>query len=104
VRILLDSYFDDLGSSRSNLRTEEYLAAVARAEGLDLQARRGNPTGLGLHNKMVLAEVDGRGWAMVGSLNGGEASAKVNREVSLVVQSDEAYRYLAVMFWGDWGQ
>ena len=102
VRILLDSFFDDLASSRSNLRTEEYLAAVSRAEGLDLQVRRGNPTGLGLHNKMVLAEIGGEGWSMVGSLNGGEASAKVNREVSLVVQSDEVHRYLAGMFWGDW--
>ena len=73
VHILLDSFFDDLASSRSNLRTEEYLAAVSRAEGLDLQVRRGNPTGLGLHNKMVLAEIGGQGWSMVGSLNGGEA-------------------------------
>ncbi len=40
---------------------------------------------------------------MAGSLNGGEASAKLNRELSLVVQSDEAYGYLAAMFWGDWG-
>lgn len=103
VRILLDAFFDDLSSSRSNLRTEEYLTARARAEALDLEVRRGNPTGLGLHNKMVLAEIRGQGWLMVGSLNGGEASAKVNREVSLVAQSDEAYRYLAGMFWGDWG-
>lgn len=103
VRVLLDAFFDDLASSRSNLRTEEYLNSVAASEGLDLQVRRGNPTGLGLHNKMVLAEIGGRGWSMVGSLNGGEASAKVNREVSLVLQSDEAYRYLAAMFWGDWG-
>lgn len=104
VRILLDSFFDDLASSRSNLRTEEYLTAVSRAEGLDLQVHRGNPTGLGLHNKMVLAEISGQGWVMVGSLNGGEASSKVNREVSLVVQADEAYRYLAEMFWDDWEQ
>jgi hypothetical protein len=103
VRILLDSFFDDLSSSRSNLRTEEYLAAVSRAEWLDLQVRRGNPTGLGLHNKMVIAEIDGQGWAMIGSLNGGEASAKVNREVSVVVQSDEMYGYLAEVFWVDWG-
>ncbi len=47
VRILLDSFFDDLTSSRSNLRTEEYLTSMARLEGLDLEVRRGNPTGLG---------------------------------------------------------
>jgi cardiolipin synthase A/B len=104
VRVLLDSYYDDrdLDSPRSNLRTVEYLAAVARAEGLDLQARRGNPTGQGIHNKMVLAQVTGRGWALVGSMNGGEVSAKLNREVNLLVGSDEVYAYLASLFWYDW--
>lgn len=103
VRVLLDAFFDDLSSTRSNLRTQEYVAAVARAEGLDIEVRRGNPTGLGLHNKMVLAQIGGQGWAMVGSLNGGEASSKVNREVSLLVGSNQAYDYLAGMFWSDWG-
>ena len=53
VRVLLDAFFDnqDLDSPRSNLRTVEYLTAVAQAEGLDLQARRRNPTGQGIHNK-----------------------------------------------------
>jgi phosphatidylserine/phosphatidylglycerophosphate/cardiolipin synthase-like enzyme len=103
VRLLLDAYFDDLSSTRSNLRTQEYVAAVARAEGIDVEVRRGNPAGLGLHNKMVLAEIDGEGHAMIGSLNGGEASAKVNREVSLIVRSNEVHQYLAAMFWSDWG-
>lgn len=102
VRLLLDAFFDDLASSRSNLRTAEYLAAIARAEGLDLEVRRANPTGLGLHNKMTLAQVGGQGWVMAGSLNGGEVSAKLNREVSLVVSSSEAFSYLAEGFWHDW--
>lgn len=103
VRVLLDAYFDDLQSPRSNLRTVEYLNdAIARAEGIDLQARRRNPTGQGIHNKMVLAQIGGQGWAVVGSLNGGEVSAKLNREVALLVGSDEAYRYLADVFWYDW--
>jgi hypothetical protein len=40
--VLLDAYFDNqnLTSPRSNLRTVEYLTAVAQAEGLDLQAPR----------------------------------------------------------------
>ena len=82
VRVLLDAYFDnqELDSPRSNLRTVEYLSYVAQSEGLDLQARRGNPTGQGIHNKMVLAQIGGKGWAIVGSLNGGEVSAKLNRE------------------------
>lgn len=102
VRVLLDAYFDELTSPRSNLRTVEYLKAVAAAEGLDLQARRRNPTGQGIHNKMVLAQIGGQGWVVVGSLNGGEVSAKLNREMVLKVASDEAYRYLADVFWYDW--
>jgi len=104
VRVLLDSYFDaqDLHNPRSNLRTVEYLQAVARAEGLDLDARRRNPTGEGIHNKMLLAHIGGRGWVIVGSLNGGEASAKLNREINLKMASDEAYAYLADVFWSDW--
>ena len=86
MRVLLDAFFDnqDLDSPRSNLRTVEYLTAVAQAEGLDRQARR-NPTGQGIHNKMVLARIGGKGWAVAGSLNGGEVSAKLNREMALRV-------------------
>jgi phosphatidylserine/phosphatidylglycerophosphate/cardiolipin synthase-like enzyme len=104
VRVLLDAYFDnqDLTSPRSNLRTVEYLTSVAQAEGLDLQARRGNPTGLGIHNKMVLVQIGGKGWTIAGSLNGGEVSAKLNREMALLVESDEVYAYLADMFACDW--
>ena len=102
MRLLLDAYYDDLVSSRSNLRTAEYLTSIARAEGLDLAVRRGNPAGLGLHNKMVVARIGGRGWVMAGSPNGGEVSAKLNREVALVVGSDAAYDYLAALFWHDW--
>jgi len=104
VRVLLDSYFDDLSSPRSNQRTVEYLNAVAASEGLDLAAKRRNPTGQGIHNKMILAQVAGRGWAIVGSLNGGEVSAKLNREMALLVGSDEVYDYLADVFWSDWGE
>jgi cardiolipin synthase len=105
VRVLLDAFFDnqDLNSPRSNLRTVEYLTSVARAEGLDLQARRRNPTGQGIHNKMVLAQISGQGWVVVGSLNGGEVSAKLNREMALLVGSDEVHNYLADVFWYDWG-
>ena len=104
VRVLLDAYFDnqDLDSPRSNLRTVEYLSAIAQAEGLDLEARRRNPTGQGIHNKMVLAQIGGTGWAVVGSLNGGEVSAKLNREMALLVGSDAAHAYLANVFWYDW--
>ena len=44
----------------------------------------------------------GKGWVVVGSLNGGEVSAKLDREMALKVASDEAYSYLADVFWYDW--
>jgi phosphatidylserine/phosphatidylglycerophosphate/cardiolipin synthase-like enzyme len=101
VRILLNSHvFGDY--QNENLETVALLQAAARAEGLDLEVRLGNPTLLGLHNKMVLVEVDGRGTIHAGSLNGSEVSSKVNREVALQVQSDAAYAYLRALFDHDW--
>jgi cardiolipin synthase A/B len=105
VRVLLDAFRDNanLDSPRSNLRTVEYLGALAGAEGLDLAARRANPTGEGIHNKMILARIGGQGWIVAGSLNGGEVSAKLNREMTLRVASNEGFGYLADLFWYDWG-
>jgi hypothetical protein len=57
---------------------------------------------LGIHNKMVLAEINGRGYVHVGSINGTEQASKGNRELALQVQSDEAYALLAEMFSHDW--
>ncbi|MGQ9598806.1 MAG: lamin tail domain-containing protein [Anaerolineae bacterium] len=99
VRVLLDSHFDQDGE---NATTVAYLQKAARTEGLDLGARLGDPTYLGLHNKMVLAEIEGRGYVHVGSLNGTEVSFKANRELALLVQSDEAYQYLKRVFESDW--
>jgi uncharacterized repeat protein (TIGR01451 family) len=101
VRILLNNHvFADYVNE--NVETAAYLQNTARAEGLDLQVRLGNPTALGLHNKMVLAQIDGRGRVHVGSINGSEVSSKVNREMALQVQSDEAYSYLRAVFEHDW--
>jgi hypothetical protein len=99
VRILLDGFLDAEGA---NAATVEYLLEIAQTEELDLQARLGNPTYLGLHNKMVLADIDGRDYVHAGSINGGKASSKVNRELALQVESDEAYEYLQAVFDYDW--
>ncbi len=102
VRILLDAFFDyDPDHPLSNAATCRTVNEVARSEKLDVVCELGNPTGLGIHNKMVLAELDGQGFIHVGSLNGTELSHKGNREVALMVQSDTAYRYLADMFTRD---
>lgn len=98
VRLLLDSFFQ----AGQNGETAAYVNQLAQAEGLDLVALLGNPTGLGIHNKMVLVQAGGQGWAHVGSINGSEASAKANRELALDLQSTPVYDYLAAAFWQDW--
>ena len=102
VRILLDSRFDNALQSWNNAAAVNYVNQIARDEPIDLQARLGDPTGAGIHNKMVLVRVGGRGVVHVGSLNGSEASNKINRELVLQVHSDEAYAYLKTVFDWDW--
>lgn len=102
VRILLDAFFDDEDDPVSNSATCRYVNTTAHREGLRMRCALANPTGLGIHNKMILAEIGGRGWVHVGSLNGSEQSHKGNREVALQVTSDDMYAYLARLFWTDW--
>ncbi len=98
VDLMLDAFFDETASAVSNAATCDYVNAIARLERLSLRCELGNPTGLGIHNKMVLAQIDGRGYVHVGSINGTELSNKGNREMALQVQSDAAYAYLADLF------
>jgi phosphatidylserine/phosphatidylglycerophosphate/cardiolipin synthase-like enzyme len=102
VRILLDSFFDDPAGLRSNAATVAYVQTVAAAEGLDLAAQVGNPTGGGIHAKLLLARVGSEYWSAVGSLNGGEVSHKLNREVVLLVEQPDVYTFLRGVFDHDW--
>ncbi len=102
VRILLDEFFDASSAATSNKATCDYVLGIARQERLRLFCARANPTGLGIHNKMVLAQINGRGYLHVGSINGTEQASKGNRELALQVQSDEAYALLATVFNYDW--
>lgn len=102
VRILLDRYFDEPEDPRNNATTVSYVNRVAVEEELDLRALQSNLTGRGVHNKMVLAQIDGAGYVHVGSLNGSEAANKINREVALQVQSNAAFAFLAGVFELDW--
>jgi phosphatidylserine/phosphatidylglycerophosphate/cardiolipin synthase-like enzyme len=104
VRILLDSVFDDPGDVRGNTATCAYVNGIDLAESLDLECKKGNPTGTGIHNKMVLVLDDGQGYVHTGSINGSENSSKNNREFAVQVQSTEAYDYLVGVFWYDWGE
>ena len=98
VEVLLDSFFDKPSDGKSNYQTCKWLNGIALDERLNLLCQTGNPTGLGIHNKMVLVELDGRGYVHVGSINGSEHAAKLNRELALQVQSDGAYELLRAMF------
>jgi hypothetical protein len=98
----LDAYFYDGSAPTSNKATCSAVKELVRVESLRLECALGNPAGLGIHNKMVLVQVNGRGFIHVGSLNGTEQSSKGNRELALQVQSDGAYALLADMFDRDW--
>ena len=45
-----------------------------------------------------LAQIGGREWVIAGCLNGDEVSTKLNREMALLVGSDETYTYLVDVF------
>ena len=92
---MLDSVFDDPGDVRGNTATCAYVNGIASSEGLDLACKLGNPTGNGIHNKMVLVLDDGQGYVHTGSINGSENSSKNNREFAVQVQSRAAYDYLS---------
>ena len=102
VRLLLDSFFDDPDNPISNAATCSLVNDLGREENLHLECRQANPTGLGIHNKMILAQINGNGYVQVGSWNGTELASKGNREIALLAQSDSAYDYLAYMFEIDW--
>ncbi|MFO7538295.1 MAG: lamin tail domain-containing protein [Chloroflexota bacterium] len=102
VHLLLDSYFDEQQAANSNANTCVYIRAIAQAEQLDLDCATTNPTGQGIHNKMVLVQIEGQGYIHIGSINGTEQSNKGNRELAVQFQSNEAYALLADMFWRDW--
>lgn len=98
VRLLLDRFFDAQESEVSNRATCDLLEQIASDEKIKLTCSRANPTGLGIHNKMILINIAGKGYIHIGSLNGSELSNKGNRELGLMVQSNEAFNLLADMF------
>lgn len=102
VRLLLDAFFDDTSATTSNAATCTALNTQANNEGLDIECRTANPTGLGIHNKMFLVRVNGQGYIHVGSINGTENSNKANRELALQVHSLPAFNVLAELFNRDW--
>ena len=86
-----------------NLETVAYINGIAQEERLNLKAALGNPTGGGIHNKMILVDLNGEGkYSHLGSINGSEGSSKVNREIVLQIKSEALYTYLEELFELDW--
>jgi len=100
VRILLDSFYDSFGDPRSNWATCAYVNRLAAQ--YDIQCRLGNPTGQGIHLKMVLLQRGATGFVHLGSINGSETSNKLNRELATQIESLDAYNYWADVFKSDW--
>ena len=100
VRILLDSFYDDFSEPRGNYETCVYVNRFSRQ--YDIECRLGNPTGQGIHIKLVLLEKGETGFVHLGSINGSETSNKLNRELAVQVESSEAYAYWKGIFESDW--
>lgn len=102
VRLLLDSTYDRPANRRSNAATVAQVTAIATHEGLDMQVRRGNPTGAGIHAKLHLLALGPERWVVISSINGSETSNKLNREIGLAVQTAQGFAALQGVFWDDW--
>ena len=93
----------NVGAERYGTLRED-LNALAEREQLDLKVRLGNPTGGGIHAKILLIAIGGERWSAVGSLNGSESSHKLNREVVVLTDQATVYERLATVFQHDWSQ
>ena len=101
LRLALDKFYDNPKDVRSNAATVQAVLSQAAANGWDVRAARINDTGRGIHNKMILVKLGNRAFAQIGSWNGSETSAKRNREMSLLIESQETYAYLRNVFYTD---
>lgn len=100
VRLLLDSFYDTFSDARSNYSTCAYVNQLQNR--YDIECRLGNPTGKGIHMKLVLLQKGAIGFVHLGSINGSETSNKLNRELATQVESLAAYNYWAGVFDYDW--
>lgn len=102
VRVLVGDHFLDPANPRDSTHTVEYLNNVARAEGLDLQARVVNSAVARLdkvHNKGVI--VDGES-VLVSSINWSGTSPRFNREAGLMIEHPAMAQYYTDIFYYDW--
>ena len=104
VQLQLDDLFDDGEALRSNDAAVHYMRSIAATEGLDLDARLGNPTGGGIHAGARAGAGGRETWSAVGSLNGGEVSHKLNQKCCSWWTRPAIYNRLAEVFAWDWAR
>jgi phosphatidylserine/phosphatidylglycerophosphate/cardiolipin synthase-like enzyme len=96
VRIMLDGGYDLSGVNADVVTAMQELGLP------NLRAMTANPTGLGVHNKMLLLRVGGARVVHFGSWNGSETSALMNREMSITALAPGVHRFLRAAFLADW--
>jgi phosphatidylserine/phosphatidylglycerophosphate/cardiolipin synthase-like enzyme len=103
VKVILDdSDYNTEPGKVDNDDVVELLTEIAKSEGLDLEARLFDSRAHGvlkLHNKGVI--VDGYK-VLVSSINWNENSVTGNRELGLIVESEEIGGYFTEIFLYDW--
>ena len=104
VRILLDGSRYGTGGEEDNDEMAALITAIARREGLPLEARIGRPEDLGvrsIHNKGVI--VDGSR-VLISSINWNENSPTFNREAGVILEHPGAGAYYSLAFTQDWNR
>jgi phosphatidylserine/phosphatidylglycerophosphate/cardiolipin synthase-like enzyme len=96
VLVMLDGGYDVGGKNAATVAALQELGVPG------LRAMTANPTGLGIHNKMLLLRVGGERVVHFGSWNGSETSALLNREMSVTAVSSELHEFLRSAFLSDW--
>jgi phosphatidylserine/phosphatidylglycerophosphate/cardiolipin synthase-like enzyme len=109
IRVLLndDSVFSPPGSEnpkKPNLQTVQYLKKTAREKKLPISAKIVNIKQVGItyiHNKGII--VDGQR-VLISSINGTQNSIMNNREVGIILESQDAAKYFDRAFDLDWAK
>jgi|Deesub1362A_J573_1020465.scaffolds.fasta_scaffold02730_3 hypothetical protein len=92
VKILLDGKYN----AEKNRKTADFINGLAERRDLDLEARIMKK--LPLHAKMVVADDK----SLITSANFNKYGLKLNREVGIIIHSEDASNFLAEQFTEDW--
>ncbi len=104
VRVLLDSsdYNVRDDDPRDNDDTVAYLNSIAESEGLAMEAKLVRPTAHNFYKIHAKGMVVDSSKTLVSSINWNENSITRNREVGIIVESEEVAGYFTEVFEYDW--